>query len=561
MTQDTLTFFLKMKDLASSGITKFATTAKKTFDAVDRASKSVVRGNNAIARSYDYIRNKISAVSAKMSELRKKASQPISSSGLVGSLKGALPIMGLAGALTLGGSMLTSGLKAQARKASFEVMAGKQAGGSLNNQLTKYAQDSIYGNEVYANAQTMLAFGASDKDIMADTKMLGDVAMGNAERLKSLTLAFSQVRAGAKLTGQDLLQFVNAGFNPLQQIAEKTGASMASLRKKMSDGEISFDMVKQAFVDATSEGGKFFGMTNKIAQTDFGKWEAFKGQVDGLIMKIGGGLAPAWGSLITNVLVPFVDLLSGSVDFVKQYSDWFVILGAGILAYAGYVGMASAGTGLWTAAQWALNIAMSANPIGLVVAGIAALVVGVVMAWRKFEGFRMVVMGLWEAFKQVFSNISSLFKKVFSPIMEAITAFKEGRYADAAKALGKQVFNLTPVGMYQAVKDGGLTKGVADAYKKGSLMESIRSRKPDEIGTKNTPASLGGVAAPSNAEAAQEAVKGVVRGGARVININGVKLIENLQIHANNMDESIEELEEKLQMLLLRILNSAAAVQ
>jgi hypothetical protein len=124
---------------------------------------------------------------------------------------------------------------------------------------------------------------------------------------------------------------------------------------------------------------------------------------------------------------------------------------------------------------------MAANPIGLIIAGIAALVGGIIWAWNKFEGFRRVVLGLWESFKQVFTNIGNFFKKIFEPIGEAITAFKEGRWADAAKAVGKMVFNLSPVGMVtNAVKftaEGGLTKGVGEAYQKGAE-KAARADKP-----------------------------------------------------------------------------------
>ena len=77
-------------------------------------------------------------------------------------------------------------------------------------------------------------------------------------KLSSLTLAFSQVQSTGRLMGQDLLQMIGQGFNPLQIISEKTGRSMADLKKDMENGAISADMVTEAFKIATSEGGRFF---------------------------------------------------------------------------------------------------------------------------------------------------------------------------------------------------------------------------------------------------------------------------------------------------------------
>lgn len=89
-------------------------------------------------------------------------------------------------------------------------------------------------------------------------KMLGDISLGNGERLQSLSLAFGQVQASGRLMGGDLLQMVNAGFNPLEAIAKRTGETMIAVKERMSAGGVSVNEVEQAMKDATSEGGRFF---------------------------------------------------------------------------------------------------------------------------------------------------------------------------------------------------------------------------------------------------------------------------------------------------------------
>ena len=106
---------------------------------------------------------------------------------------------------------------------------------------------------------------------MRELKLIGDISGGQADRFQSLALAFAQVGSTGRLTGQDLLQMVNQGFNPLQVMSEKTGKSMAQLKKEMGEGKISFDMVKQAMIDATSEGGRFYGLMNEQSETLNGK--------------------------------------------------------------------------------------------------------------------------------------------------------------------------------------------------------------------------------------------------------------------------------------------------
>lgn len=572
-----LEFFIKLREMVSGGLVKMADTARK--------AASAIRGSNdTLSQSYDTIKRKVSELEGVISkstsvrqirEARRELEQlnrlagkhpgSLSAAGIGGGgglLRGLLPALGIAGGMALGGSILGSGLQAQARAVSFEVMAGEKEGGQLNKDLTKFAQDSIFGTEVYQNAQTMLGFGASVKEVMQDLKMLGDISMGDKDKLGRLTLAFSQVRAAGKLMGQDLLQFVNAGFNPLQIMSQKTGKSIGDLRKMVEEGEISFEMVKDAFVTATSAGGRFHDMTNRIAQTDFGKMEAFKGQMAGLSMQIGGILAPVLGNLITNYLAPFVTWLGEAVVWMQQNWSWLGLivtaLGTAIAVYKAVIFLIQ----LWKVAQIALNIAMTANPIGIVIAAIAALVAGIMYAWNNFEGFRRVILGLWEVFKTVFTNIGVFFKQIFSPISDALAAFKEGRYLDVAKAVGKLAYNLSPVGLItnavQFQKEGGFTKGVSDAWEKGKeLAKRETSTDPEKLGGD----SLASAPVMSKAGEADETVKGIASGGPRVINITIGKMVEKIEVHSANIQEGLDDIEKQVQEHFLRLLYSGAKVQ
>jgi tape measure domain-containing protein len=568
-----LELFIRLRDMASGGLAKIASTAQAT-------SNKMKGANGTLAQSYDQIKNKINDLestirrSTSINHIRaaKKELQELNrmqmrhpgnvggGGGMGGMLRQVLPMLGVAGVLAMGGKALSSGLEAQSRQTSFEVMAGKEAGTKLNQNLTTYAQDSIYGNEVYKNAQTMMGFGIEAENVMPSLKMLGDVAMGDANRLGNLTLAFSQVRAAGKLTGQDLLQFINAGFNPLQTIAEKTGMSMGELKDKVSQGAISFEMVEEAFKAATSEGGRFNDMTNKISQTDYGKVQAFWGQLSGFFMELGGFIAPVAG-------------------MVADFGSELLTAEPGALALAAAIGIAAialnwAGIALGFAAAktWLLNIAMSANPVGLVVAGIALLVGGIIYAWNKFEGFRKVVWGLWGAFKQVFENIGSFFKKTFEPIFEAITAFKEGRYLDASKAVAKMAFNLSPVGAaVNAVKftaEGGLTKGVAEAFAQESLKGIKKNKNTSAESTSGAdPASLSNVfgnmsGKGEKVQAGDDSVtKGITSSGPRQITINIDKLVDGITIHAASFEKGLDQTMTTVEDALLRVLNSGASVQ
>jgi len=179
----------------------------------------------------------------------------------------------LAGIGLAGGAAMTAFIVSSSKAAAdvedlaiqFEVLTGSEKKAA---ELMKVFRDeekkSALNLSDYANAaKTMLAFGTSLDDVTPSLRMLGDVSMGNSERFGSLALAFAQTTAAGRLMGQEVLQFVNAGFNPLEQISRDTGRSMAQLKKEMEDGAISVEMVKKAFVNATSEGGRFYKAIDK----------------------------------------------------------------------------------------------------------------------------------------------------------------------------------------------------------------------------------------------------------------------------------------------------------
>lgn len=157
---------------------------------------------------------------------------------------------------------------------SFRVMIGQAAGTSLVKEMQVLAKETPLTTSALLDASRMLlGYGFAADKIGPALKRIGDISTGTGRPLQNLAMVYGQVRVAGKLMGQDLLQFINAGFNPLEEIAKKTGKSMSQLREEMHDGLITFDMVDDAFRSATSEGGRFFGMMNAQSKTLSGEWE------------------------------------------------------------------------------------------------------------------------------------------------------------------------------------------------------------------------------------------------------------------------------------------------
>lgn len=170
----------------------------------------------------------------------------------------------------------------------FKTLAGEQMGNELFEQLKDYElRTPMIMNDLASGAQTMLAFNIPVQEVMEHLKAIGDISMGDSEKFKSLTLAFSQMSATGKLMGQDLLQMINAGFNPLQVISQKTGKSIGELKEEMEKGAISTKMVQEAFHAAASAGGQFNGMLEAQSKTMKGALSNLEGAWQYMLNDIG----------------------------------------------------------------------------------------------------------------------------------------------------------------------------------------------------------------------------------------------------------------------------------
>lgn len=264
--------------------------------------------------------------------------------------------------------LVTSSVKAaanlEAMNAEFEVMLGNaEAARYLVQQIQQFAAVTPFETEgLVGNVRLMMAFGQSANEAMAAIKTLGDVAGSDQERLNRLSLAYAQVMAAGKLQGQDLLQFVNAGFNPLAEISRKTGKSMAQLRKEMEKGNISAAMVTEAFQQATGPGGRFFGNMEKQSRTLNGLWSTLRDNFRMMMADLGDRMVP----FIKAVIEAFIPLMDSVAGAYRQLGDFFALMfsggptawqiAAGIAAAFGTIADAvmligSVGMGVWSVLQ------------------------------------------------------------------------------------------------------------------------------------------------------------------------------------------------------------------
>jgi len=354
---------------------------------------------------------------------------------------------------------------AEQAKVAFTVMTGsaKTAEKTLR-ELKDYANKTpLEFKDIRDATQTLIQFGLGAEEAVSTVKMLGDVSGGNAERLKSLAVAMGQISSSSRLNGQDLNQLINSGFNPLLEISNKTGRSMADLKKDMENGAISADMVKESFKRATSEGGQFFGMLEKQSETLSGKLSTMNDAID-----------TSLGSL-TEAFTPFI---KGFADVVTTLLGAFSALPKEIQAFVGSLALIGAAllAAIPVVQLFGVTLTASMGPIAAITAGVIAL--GVAITSSLGAGQARLLEDLQKRFGNVASstNVSAeslddFAKKAFKAEVELRKlkgAIDKDSIEKIAKELGLTAEQVAKIGLAsKTIQDPkGVLKGLVDEYTK-----------------------------------------------------------------------------------------------
>lgn len=205
---------------------------------------------------------------------------------------------------------------------SFEVMLGSaDKAKTMIADLRKFGAETPYEFTDLAQAtKTLLQFGVSSDKVMPAFKTLGDIAMGDKQRMQSLALVYGQVQQAGRLQGGDLMQLVNAGFNPLNEIAKKTGESMEALRDRMSRGKVSAKEMQAAFASATAKGGQFYQGMEKGSKTLSGLWSTFNDGIASVRLAIGEKLLPS----LKEAVIAMNGVIDSIIPKIQAFADEYL---------------------------------------------------------------------------------------------------------------------------------------------------------------------------------------------------------------------------------------------
>lgn len=551
----------KAADLALSKVALFQTT--------------MMSNNKALSSSLNELRENIAKVekvsagasSVSTAEAGKKAKGVEKDEGAAFK-----PDDIISGAFKGGAALLKMAMDAQQTQVAFQQLTGSATTAkALMSSLGELALATPFNDaELTKNAETLLESGTAAANVIPTLTLLGDVSRGNAEKLGSLTAAFAKVQTDGKLTSDTLAQLVNAGFNPLEEISRTSGIAMSKLQADLNAGKISADQLTTSLISATGPGGQFFGSMQAQSETAAGKWQQFNERMESAGTSLGTALLPVATNFVDNALLPMAAVLETVANWLSKHSDLVGLLAA-------VIGGALIGYKLWAIGQGIVNMVMSLNPIGLVVAGIVALIGGVIYAWNTFSGFRGAVVGVWEWLKAFGSLIKDFvidrIKGMISGISglgQAIMYMFKGEWGKAWETGKNAVKDLVGVDAvkHAAENAGKLGKAFSNGFDNGVNSDEISFKMPSTsalpkmqatgtyAGLGQSPVLTGG----AGLDNAKDKVEGITSGGARNVTINLQKLFDNINISTTTVQESITDMEQMVTDALLRVLNSANAI-
>lgn len=319
------------------------------------------------------------------------------------------------------------------------LLAGNEkAAKKLVDELKILGARTPFEFQDLADATTMLlGFGAVTEDTAVDTlRQLGDLAQGSKVRLEGIARAYGQIASGGKANMQDINQLINNQVPILQQLAKQWGFTgknaIGQARKMVESGKATSEEITKAFKIMTSKGGLFYKGSERAAKTFTGRMSSLMDVLNMTAAGIGDALMPvlkdlidqvtiiaekvlAWVNdnqkLINDSLEKLVNVLSIVWEIIKFTVQWFIkaieviyklryviliivsalgaykaaLIAINIISWIKYLWMMRTAILAAAKAQWVLNFAMSANPIALIIMGVAALVAIVYVLYENWD--------------------------------------------------------------------------------------------------------------------------------------------------------------------------------
>lgn len=481
---------------------------------------------------------------------------------------GAAEIPDLAASLKMAGTTAAqSGISIEGAVGAIEVLSqnaikGSEAGVGLRNVMLKMRTALGVDFTKTSLPQALEALKPKLKDVEYLTKIFG------LENVNAAQILIANAGAVQQMT--DKVTNTNVAYEQAKIRSETYAETLKRVRAFMDDIKISAFNVTGAFLPATEVLAGFVSNVAQIApglmvMKDGLFWVTNKQNLHTIATKLSSAATSIWAGITATATAVINFFTVGLWKGIAAGWNWL----RSLTLQSVWLGIVTVATAAWTIAQNALNAAFLKSPIGWIVLGFGILVTAIVLAWKKFEGFRNAVLGVWTVLKSfgtiikefIVDRIKGLINGI-SGLGKTILLLFQGKWKEAWQQ-GKQAV-IEIVGIKSAQK---LASDISSTYKAGSKANAdreyfarefgkVNKNNPNVAGTQpgdsfvpNYPDSGGGlITSDTNA---------VTGGGQRNITINLKNLIEQLTISPATVRDGVNDMERQVQEALLRVLNSA----
>lgn len=370
---------------------KEAVASAQQSDAATRATNSRTVATQRLARAQAAAANATNAHTRSMVKLNASFGQGISFSSRLGSTIAGIYSVSLLG--RFGTQLIQIGGEFQKQRLALENMLGSLAkADAMYSRMKDLAVESPFTfKDLMGYTKQLTAFQIPYEEVFDTTKRLADISAGLGVDMNRIILAYGQVRSAAFLRGQEVRQFTEAGIPLLDALAKKftelegKAVSVGGVIDKISKRKVSFQNVKDVLWDLTDEGGKFYNAQANLMESLSGKLDKLRDSYEIAVAEIAQGNNAILGTLLDSLtaLAGHIGTLAGLVT--TGTAAWLVYKAAVVAANVAHQislwlrliaikAAATNATRAMTAAQIALNAAMSANPIAIVLAALAVAI-------------------------------------------------------------------------------------------------------------------------------------------------------------------------------------------
>lgn len=474
----------------------------------------------------------------------------------VGSLGAAIGVtFGTAAVVAFTNNMIQAGSKVENALTGLTTLL-KDAGEAqqvINNTMADAAATPFAFEGLLAANKALIGAGVGAKDARVDVLNLANAIAatgGGDDELQRMVVNLQQIKNTGKATAADIKQFAFAGVNIYKVLADATNQPI----EKIKEMDVSYEMLTFALQKAANEGGIYAnGLQNMAGNTSI-QISNLGDAMFQLSVKMFNDLKPAITTVITG-LQNFISALSAGWDWLKQNKEMLeqvaTVVLAGAAAYGVYWTMTTGVTtalGLMRIAQLALNAAMLANPVGLVIGALVALGAAIVVAYNKVSWFRGALWATWSVMKEGAAIISDIFSGVRT-VIEGLLTFNLAKMTDGMSDIISTVRD-TATRIGKAAKEG-YEAGVADLAKGQSKTTASPVATPTTKATKT-----GGMPALDS----QSETKKAAGSKAVTINVKIENLVRDFQIRTTNIQEGAGKVKEMITQAMLAAMNDSQLI-